>query len=456
VPVTVRATLRHDPATNATVEVPPGLRIATDYVNGRRVMFESFRRAVLPKATAGVQTGELSLRAITDVEDVILGTGNGQPHQTFSLPKGPVLLDFLSTTATYDPNPEVSVGGVPWTLKPFLRLPASQGTPAPAHFMVEEFENQIRFGDGVYGAVPQPGDVVKLVRCRVLEGPNALVAKHQLKHVLNPELVVSGGATLTVVDNSDAEGGDDFPSEASAASSPGEARIRQGLATFRNPTRLVTAADFERVATDDFNRFQRNFNLAQGLPVHLLGTDTVRRAVARMNRKPPLLQDVESAGHVTLMVLPQFDDEAFDDKNASISFKSNLVTPSADLVDRLLAFLEPRRLITTRLHVVGPTLKAISANVTVVGDQQSGTADLAAAVDSVLRSYFSPTRGYDGRGWPLGRGVRRSQLYRVLEEVPGVDHVAELTLSPAPSGDVELDPSQLPVWQTLDVKVKRL
>ncbi len=85
-------------------------------------------------------------------------------------------------------------------------------------------------------------------------------------------------------------------------------------------------------------------------------------------------------------------------------------------------------------------------------------ADMEQAILQALRRFLSLTRGYeDGRGWPLGRTVRRSQIFRLLEDVPGMDHVESLSLSPANSaGDVELTPRQLPVWDSLLVQVKRV
>lgn len=45
----------------------------------------------------------------------------------------------------------------------------------------------------------------------------------------------------------------------------------------------------------------------------------------------------------------------------------------------------------------------------------------------------------------MGGSVYRSKLFRLLEDIDGVDHVDALTLSPAdPNGDVVLDGLSLP------------
>jgi hypothetical protein len=91
-----------------------------------------------------------------------------------------------------------------------------------------------------------------------------------------------------------------------------------------------------------------------------------------------------------------------------------------------------------------------------VVERPRNAADMQQIVDRNLRRFLRFTSGYDGNGWPLGGAVRRSQLFRLLEDISGVDHVEALTLAPANAdGDVELDPRQLPVWETLSVQVKR-
>jgi len=449
VPVTVKATLRLTSPRTVDFPLSPGLRFASDFHRGRRTMFESYARTVLLKpATGGEQLGELRLRAIRDLEDVELGVSDGSPNQIFAIPASPVLLDFGATTPGYNPNPRVRVGADEWELRGFLLTPVSQGNPLPRHFMIDEFESQVRFGDGLFGAIPPQGAVINLIHCQILEGPEALVADGDVRHLLNPEIVagLAASETLEIKGNADAEGGENF-------FSPDE-RIRRGLEEFRDPTRLITAEDFERVVTQDFNDWQQRFNLAVGRPPD---QDRFRRVAALMNRKPPLATGFTTPGHVTLMVLPAYDEAKFDLED--LTGKTKLVIPTNELKARLLSYLEPRRLITTRIHVVGAELKEISVRVVVVVKSQQNQIQMEQVVRMALRSYLSITQGYDDtRGWPLGRPVRRSQIFRVLEDLPDVDYVETLVLSPANAqGDVELNPIQLPVWKSLDnIIIKRV
>jgi hypothetical protein len=43
---------------------------------------------------------------------------------------------------------------------------------------------------------------------------------------------------------------------------------------------------------------------------------------------------------------------------------------------------------------------------------------------AVLTKFFDPiSGGEDGQGWPLGRDVHVSEVYRLLDGLPGVDYV---------------------------------
>ena len=448
VPVSVDVTLRLQPTPapsppRADVVLPAGLRVASDYRNGRRTVLENFAPVTL---TSPDYSGDVSMRAVRDLVEVPLGTSDGTPNQTFAIPDAaPVLVDFASVSGTYNPNPRVRVGAAEWQLVPFLLTPASEANPTPPeHFMLDAFEGDVRFGDGKFGAIPAAGAVVTLIVCQVLEGRSALIAEGEARYLLNPSLV-SGllpGESIAVAANSDAQGGDNFFSA--------DERMRRGLAEFRNPTRLITANDFEHVATDDFNTFQTDFNAAVS---RAFDTDLVVRAVALMNRREQLGVVAQATGYVTLVVLPAYDEAVFDAApftapSPTVS-KRSLALPSAGLAARLRAFLEPRRLLTTRLgDVIGPELVSIAVEVSVVVESQRNTVQMELAIRSALRDYLSiTTGGDDGRGWPLGGAVRRSRLFRLLEDIAGVDYVDTLVLSPAnAAGDIALGSLELPAF----------
>jgi hypothetical protein len=333
--------------------------------------------------------------------------------------------------------------GTLWEARRSLRTEASRvvsGTAAPVrHCQIDSFDRALRFGDGVLGSLPPAGaDIV--ASYRVLQGPEALVRKNELEFLLDPPPLFSTEALS--FENEDGEGGLRFFAP--------ETRTAEALLDINRTYRLVTAEDFERVLLVDFNEFDA---MAQAAPNVLTPDEvrsrraerpTVRRAVAMMNCDAAL---ETRRGHVAVLVLARpeadVDPDVLHDESLPLATKQSAVDVSQRLQDRILRFLEERRLITTRLSVVSAQLVAVHLTTVVVVDRRRNVTD-------VYTGYF------EGKGWPLGRAVYESEIYQFLEGLDGVDHVASLTLSPAdPHHDVILGPSELPVLQKLTLSVDR-
>jgi hypothetical protein len=55
------------------------------------------------------------------------------------------------------------------------------------------------------------------------------------------------------------------------------------------------------------------------------------------------------------------------------------------------------------------------------------------AVILALGRFLHPLTGLDGNGWAFGRLPAKSDLYPVIENVPGVDHVRSLEMATSAS-----------------------
>jgi hypothetical protein len=456
VDVRLRAVFAPAPAIGF-VTVPAGTLVATDFVLGRRFVFETIQPLTLrrPAVTPPFDAADVvKARAILEVRDEALGTGNASPHQRLELrpPRAalgiddaalaPILIDFTHRTGTYEPNPRVSVGAVQWTAVPSLRTEGSRVTTTnPArHFMVEPVESRIRFGDGVYGAMPPAGASIVCDRYAVLDGPRALsVREDEVRHLLN--FAVPADVVLSI-GNSDPEGGAHF--------FPSARRTEQGLAEFRSPYRLITEDDFERAVLVDFNAFQARAGR----------TERLVRASVVFDRRPPLDEDLDAPGYVTLVLLagaPGFDEAQLRGESVTVAAKQALVGVSDALWLRLRRFLDPRRLITTRLVRHTPVLKPFSIAATVAVTGENNLAQVQRDLRERVYGFLSLVRGdFDGRGWRLGRSVYQSQMYRLLEDSRSVDHVVTLALAPADAqGNVPVGAHELPLLQSLALTVVR-
>jgi len=164
--------------------------------------------------------------------------------------------------------------------------------------------------------------------------------------------------------------------------------------------RAVTVADFEGLVVDQF-------------PTE----------VARARCLPDLAPGegellAERLGHVSVIVVPwpQPGEER--------------PVPGPALREKVHRFLDERRLITCRHHVVAPTYVPVAVAVTVAGRPGTSPAGVEAEVWAGLGAFLAPVSGAPGNaeGWPFGRDVHVSELCALLESLAGVEHVESLTL----------------------------
>ncbi|WP_338699883.1 hypothetical protein V5279_18930 [Bradyrhizobium sp. 26S5] len=473
VPLTLTASLSREQSQDLIVKA--GTRFATDFKSDdeadgkgkrqpRRYVFETLAPVTF-RGPANLkyltpppreQSVSVTARELLMVNAQVLGTSDGAANQLFplkpvlsslGLPAGSVtrvLVDFAHTSGTYDPNPQVTVAGEPWEIRQFLLTDESRVTDTnkARHFMVDAEEQRIRFGDGVFGARPPAGQEI---RCsyRLLQGPAALVEANAVVRRLDPVDGLREDEEIRVA-NGDAEGAGFFFSS--------EERIQAGIEAFRRPRRLITAADFETVLLNDFNDFQRRAR--RSIKVH--------RAAALMNYKPQAINPI-SRDSVTIIVLAAAEeirldlDRALSNIDLPIEQRQQLIALGPELADSIERFLDRRRLITTRTFVLAPELApvSVSARVTVAPDRN--VPDMVESIKTGIGAFLGVTGGgFDRNGWPLGGYVYRSKLFRLIEDLDGVDFVSSLTLGPADvNGDVPLGPLSLPALTALSVIVTR-
>jgi hypothetical protein len=180
-------------------------------------------------------------------------------------------------------------------------------------------------------------------------------------------------------------------------------RLRQAVLDVRRPQRAVTAEDYERLAreaTVDTSATARIVRARSFARRNLEGADDRRR-------------DEDAPGHISVVAVPA--GEAGREAGAA-------------LVARVREYLEPRRLLAARLHVVEPFFLWISLGARIhlradAGPQAVLTASERAAM--ALQEFGSPLPGGgpQGEGWPFGRALYLSEVYQRLEQVDGVDYV---------------------------------
>jgi hypothetical protein len=222
---------------------------------------------------------------------------------------------------------------------------------------------------------------------------------------------------------------------------PGETLDAAIARTVRSFSTLTRAAQ-----TDDFT----------ALALELAGGRAARATVIPDRNLEGTSASEEA--HVSLVVLPAASTIGLSDPSVRTcaALRAAMSSPAvATLRADIAAGLQDRLLVTTVLHVVAPAFTPVSIRGQLVGRPDVKPTDLAQVVEAALRRFLDPYDGSDGRGWPFGRPVYKSELLQRLEQVPGVDHVEDLIVNDDPSDNpVTLAPHALVCVPTVSVAIE--
>jgi hypothetical protein len=203
------------------------------------------------------------------------------------------------------------------------------------------------------------------------------------------------------------------------------------LAALRSPWRAATADDVVRLLTGVWPDGSRD---AAQWPIRRV------RCLPGRDLSADDAPDRPAPGHVSIVVVPAPDPG--DPAGLPLAF-------TEEFRSAVHVWLEPRRLLGVRHSVVGPAHVPVTVTARLV--LRSGYAprtvtatgvltDAAIAEEAgresaaALTAYLHPlTGGADGTGWPFGRSVYGSELYALLDGLPGVDHVDGLRFVDLPA-----------------------
>lgn len=175
----------------------------------------------------------------------------------------------------------------------------------------------------------------------------------------------------------------------------------QTVTALKRRWRAITAEDFEELVLENSDL---NIARVKCLPELDLGSPD---------------PNIPRSGHVTVVVVPYSE------------------TDISKAVEDVVEFLDERRLITCRHHVVGPGYTAVSIGTEVAGISQVRKEDLKKRIKENLKEFFHPLNGgpdVGKKGWPFGRDVYASEVFQVIEDTDGVEHVESLDLLTTDAG----------------------
>jgi hypothetical protein len=114
------------------------------------------------------------------------------------------------------------------------------------------------------------------------------------------------------------------------------------------------------------------------------------------------------------------------------------IIPGHDMDERRIALLcddvrrelQPRCLLGTQLHVVGPMYLHVALGVRLVAMPGDAARNLLQRISEALHQHFGPAdgQGLEGKGWPFGRPLHVSEIIETIDQITGVDYVVDVTV----------------------------
>ena len=423
--------------------LPRGTRVAArDVLSGEQIVFETTADVPYSRDNWDELRKLWVFRApavnTVDIEDEAIGFSSGAPRQEYTLKHGPVFL--VPEAETYAGNPKITerTDGAPqiWSYRADL---LSSG-PDAQHFTVEPLTAAVRFGDGINGKIPSRGARL-LCTYRQVGGSLGNIAAGKINTLIDTLPGISASA-VTVYNQYAATGGIDQETL--------DDMLARGLASLLEPYRAVSDDDFEYL--------------------------TLRAAPAQVARVKVVadrnlaLTTPDEEGHISIIILPALEriglspiPAAYDAVTRTFvlhrkaaDLTAALAGPQVQTLKReILRYLDGRRLITTVVHIVGPSFTTVRLNVSLRGKPGVNPERLKEAVGLAIAAFLDPYAGWeDQRGWPEGRDVYRSELYQLIEAIEGVDHVTALSMNGDPTrSSITVDEYRLVALDELTVAV---
>ncbi len=356
------------------------------------------RQPAVPRVLS-ISTNAVEIQHRRTERKVLLGAGDGTPHQLLRFPKTPVLaqprLWVLEAQAPSEQqarailqesgalaikvDPDDPERGT-WVLWREVKTFADSGTSS-RHFLLDHLKGTVVFGDGQRGLCPANGDevVVEYHLGGGLEGNVALASISELQDAV---------PYIEAVSN---------PWQGMGGLPLGDLRevMQSGPQLIKNRQRAVTGEDYEWLVREQFGE------------------------VARVR----CFDDPTREGRVEVTVIPA---PLAEDLAAKL-------LPSAQLVKTIRDHLAARCQIALTLDI-GPA-RFVDIEVQLVMALKVGGARVErvkAHIETCVRRFLHATRGGPhGNGWPFGRSLMPSDVLKSLEAVAEIDFIADLRMQRA-------------------------
>ena len=398
--------------TEGELTVPAGTRVTISGGGGSDAPVFTTEAAVT--LAADEQTETVVAHHCERVEGELVGVGDGSAGQVFTVARAPMArtaepIDLLVGVQVDRAAVDEGAPAREWDGKVFqIWEPVASfaaHTPESRVFVVDRAEGRLTFAPALapgappMAAVPSADAEVR-VWYRIGGGPTGNVAVGTLT-VLRDTV-----AGVAVTNPEPARGG--------RAIEPIEAVLTRGPNEFLTVQRAVTASDYELLAAQSSGAVAR------------------ARALTRAD-----VWSFARPGEVEVVLVPHVPEEAADGGRFGVDVLVSHQTEEARRSTQRL--LDERRPLGTRCVVGWARYKPVKVKARVVVRREEDEARVRARIIDRLNKTISPLPSEVGEGWRFGQALRRSNVYRLLEQAePGVQWVEDVrfVVDDAPDGGI--------------------
>ena len=172
--------------------------------------------------------------------------------------------------------------------------------------------------------------------------------------------------------------------------------IRTAVVQLRQSDRAVTSEDYENFV------LQASPNIAR---VHCL---------SRRNRELQTYNNiVQRPGHINLVIVPEFSSS----QSSTESIQLSEITLTPELKKIVNDFLENKRLLTTKIKIYQPNYVYIRVHLKIHLKPDVPKQIVRPLAEQKLKEFLNP------ESWEFGQNVYLSEIYKLLDQIPGVDYI---------------------------------
>lgn len=385
----------------------------------------------------------------TTLREELLGSSTGDVAQSFYTRQTPVLTgEILGVDEGILPEPEtlIELGQDPvgvirddlgeveqvWVRwREVMDFYSSKA--GDRHYTLDRQTGEIRFGDGQSGMIPPTGrQNIRLSSYQTGGGDRGNIAAKTITQLKTTIPYVAG------VINLEAAGGGAEQEELNSLKerAPKQLRHRDRAVTLEDVADLAYEASTEvarvKVLTPDlltpnFNAINEQFWLdpteefesfedlldSQGKKVN---------SNAERDLLTQAMRDLHSlSGSVRLIILPQS--------------AAQRPTASLALLEQIRRYIEARSEASIEIMMIPPRWQEVKVTASLVPVSLDEADRISQAVLEKLDEFLHPLTGGEGNGWQFGRYPHDSDVYALLQSLPEVNYVEDLTIELAQTED---------------------